>query len=117
MDFGRKYMRRIFMYSSVFLGMYLFYAAFLLLSFFGFLSFEFSMVFNLICIFDIVIVLGIILSMFFYGAVINEEFVENKLQLIKIKQTMLYVKSNLVRILNKNAKYSSAYLKIFQKIF
>jgi len=39
----------------------------------------------MICIYDIVIVLGIILSMFYYGAIINEEFVENKLQLIKIK--------------------------------
>ena len=35
MDFGKKYMQRIFVYSSVFLGMYLFYAVGLLLSFFG----------------------------------------------------------------------------------
>ncbi|CDW75954.1 UNKNOWN [Stylonychia lemnae] len=117
MDFGRKYMMRIFMYSSVFLGMYLFYAAFLLMSFFGFLQFEFSLVFNMICIFDIVIILGLILSMFFYGAAINEEFVENKLQLIKIKQILIYSKSNLRRIINKNTKFSAAYLKIFQKIF
>jgi len=85
MDFGRKYMMRIFMYSSAFLGLYLFYAIFILLDFFGFISFSFSLVFNMICIYDIVIVLGIILSMFYYGAIINEEFVENKLQLIKIK--------------------------------
>lgn len=79
MDFGRKYIMRIFMYSSVFLGMYVFYAVILLLSFFDFINIHFSLVFDLICIFDIVIILGIILSMFYYGAVINEEFIENKL--------------------------------------
>ncbi len=72
MDFGRKYMQRIFIYSSVFLGLYLFYAAILLLSFFDIIDFEFSSVFNLICIFDIVVILGILLSMFHYGAAINE---------------------------------------------
>jgi hypothetical protein len=34
MDFGRKYLKRVYMYSSVFLGMYLFYAVVILLSFF-----------------------------------------------------------------------------------
>ncbi len=72
MDFGKKYMQRIFIYSSVFLGMYLFSAAILLLSFFDIVDYEFSPVFNLICIYDIVIVLGILLSMFHYGAKINE---------------------------------------------
>ena len=72
MDFGKKYMLRIFIYSSVFLGVYLFYTAVLLLSFFKIIDFEFSFVFNLMCIYDIVIVLGIILSMFYYGAAINE---------------------------------------------
>ncbi len=85
MDFGRKYIMRIFMYSSVFLGMYLFYAIVLLLSFFDFLEIEFSLVFNLICIYDIVIILGIMLSMLYFGAEINEEFIKNKMQLIKIK--------------------------------
>lgn len=79
MDFGKKYMQRIFIYSSAFLGMYLFYAVILLLSFFDIVSFSFSPVFNLICIYDIVIVLGIILSMFHYGAAINEEFIDDRL--------------------------------------
>ena len=79
MDFGKKYMQRILVYSSVFLGMYLFYAVILLLSFFNIISFEFSPVFNLICIYDIVIILGIILSMFHYGAYINNQFLEHKL--------------------------------------
>ncbi len=112
MDFGKKYMQRIFIYSSVFLGMYLFYAAFLLLSFFDIVSFSFSTVFNLICIFDIIIVIGIIITMFHYGADINEQFIENKLQLIKIKQMLIYVKYNLDLILSE-AKFASAYMKIF----
>eukprot|EP00347_Sterkiella_histriomuscorum_P010073 403338785 len=117
MDFGRKYMMRIFFYSSVFLGAYLFYSATLLLSYLGFLNFQFSMVFNLLCLFDIILVLGVIFSMFYYGAEVNEEFIENKLQLIRIKQTLLYVKYNLHSLIDKNTKYTGAYLKIFQKIF
>ena len=38
MDIGRKYMSRIFIYSSAFLGCYLFYAVFLLLQYFEFLD-------------------------------------------------------------------------------
>ncbi len=72
MDFGYKYMVRIFAISSTFLGIYVSYAVILLLSFFGIIDFQFSAVFNLICIFDIVIFLGIILLMFYYGAAINE---------------------------------------------
>eukprot|EP00347_Sterkiella_histriomuscorum_P009873 403339548 len=117
MDFGKKYMMRVFMYSSVFLGMYLFLSAALILSFFGFLDFQFSMYFYLSCLYDIVFVLGVIMSMFYYGAIVNEEFVDNKLQLVKIKQTLLYVKFNLVRIISAQTKYTGAYLKIFQKIF
>eukprot|EP00347_Sterkiella_histriomuscorum_P018466 403345412 len=116
MDFGKKYMMRIFMYSSVFLGMYLFLMAALILSFFGIIDFQFSMYFNLCCIYDIVFVLSIIMSMFYFGAIVNEQFVDNKLQLVKIKQTLLYVKFNLLRILNPKTKYTGAYLKIFQKI-
>lgn len=45
MDFGRKYIMRVFMYSSVFLALYLFITVMLLLSFFGFISIKFSFFF------------------------------------------------------------------------
>ena len=72
MDFGLKYMNRIFIYSSTFLGMYTFYLAILLLSYFNIVTYKFSLVFNLIAIFDICVVLKIVLTMLYYGAVINE---------------------------------------------
>jgi len=75
MDFGRKYIMRVFMYSSVFLALYLSITVMLLISFFGIISIKFSFFFNLVCVYDIIIVLGVITSMFYYGAVINEEFI------------------------------------------
>ena len=72
MDFGKKYMLRIFFYSSVFLGLYFTFAVIMLLSFFNFITLQVSPVWSLICVFDIFIVLGVLLSMFYYGAVIND---------------------------------------------
>ncbi len=72
MDYGRKYMNRIFLYSSTFLGAYLFYAAILLLTFFDFIDLDLSLVENIIAIYDIFIILGIILIMLNFGAIINQ---------------------------------------------
>lgn len=44
MDFGRKYLNRIFIYCSVFFGGYLFFVIVLLLSFFDLLSFKLSLI-------------------------------------------------------------------------
>jgi len=116
MDFGKKYMLRIFFYSSVFLGLYFTFAVIMLLSFFSLITLEVTPVWSLICVFDIFIVLGVLLSMFYYGAVINDQYESNKLQLIKIKQMLIYVRANLSLIMSP-AKFSSAYMKVFQRIF
>ena len=58
--------------------MYLFYAVILLLSFMDILTFEVSPIFNLFCMYDIVIVLGNVISMFHYGAWINESYLKDK---------------------------------------
>ncbi len=116
MDFGKKYMLRIFFYSSVFLGMYFTFAVIMLLSFFKVINVNISPVWAFICIFDIIIVLGVLLSMFRNGAEINEQFIENRLQLIKIKQMLIYVRGNLPLIMSP-AKFSSAYMKVFQRVF
>ena len=63
MDVGRKYMSRIFIYSSTFLGCYLFYLVILLLDFFGFVSMNLSLMANCIAMYDIVIVVGVNLMM------------------------------------------------------
>lgn len=72
MDFGKKYMLRIFFYSSVFLGMYFTFSVVMLLSFFKIISVSITPVWAFICIYDIIIVLGVLLSMFKFGAEINE---------------------------------------------
>ena len=79
LDFGRKYLYRIYIYSSTFLGIYLFYAAFLLLSYFNLVTIHFSFLFNVFCIYEIVIVLGVILTMLMYGAKTNQLFTNDRL--------------------------------------
>jgi hypothetical protein len=71
MDVGRKFMNRIFVYSSTFFGMYLFYVIMLLLSYFGIVSFRFSNIINAIALFDVGIILTIVVVMLNYGAIVN----------------------------------------------
>ena len=73
-NFGLKYMQRIFFYSSTFLGGYLFFAVILLLEYFGFISFKLPLLAKTLGLFDIVIVLGVLMMMLYYGAVINNQF-------------------------------------------
>ena len=72
MDFGRKFMNRIFIYASTFLGCYLAFAIILLLEFFGFLKLNISLCSKIIAIFDITVIMIITLLMFYCGAVVNE---------------------------------------------
>ena len=74
LDLGRKYLVRIFLYASFFLGLYTFYLAVFLLNFFGFLGYNFPMILNAYAIFDISIVLGVIFLMFVQGAFVNYQF-------------------------------------------
>mmetsp|Transcript_5678 Transcript_5678/g.5180 ORF Transcript_5678/g.5180 Transcript_5678/m.5180 type:complete len:84 (-) Transcript_5678:386-637(-) len=71
MDLGRKYMNRIFVYSSTFLGIYLFYAVVELLSFFGIISFQFIPIINGLAVFDVTVVLTVMLAMLNLGAEVN----------------------------------------------
>jgi hypothetical protein len=79
MDLGRKYMNRIFIYSSTFLGLYLFYAIFLLLQFFEFISIQLPLVANVYALYDIFIVLTFVISMLWFGAHVNKQYIDDKL--------------------------------------
>lgn len=102
MDFGRKYMNRIFVYSSTFMGCYSFFAAVILLEYFQLINIGLSLVTTMYALFDIFIVLGIILSMLNYGAQINDQFIQNQLQLVKIKNSFLFIKQNIESVTDKN---------------
>lgn len=71
LDLGRKYLVRVFMYCSFFLGLYTFYLIVFLLNYFGFLGYNFPLILNAYAIFDISIVLFNIFLMFLLGAFIN----------------------------------------------
>lgn len=71
MDYGRKFMSRIFVYESTFFGAYLFFIIMLLLSFFGIISLKISLIAQALVLFDIFLVLTIVLIMLYCGAVIN----------------------------------------------
>ena len=100
MDLGRKYMSRIFIYSSTFLGLYLFYAVFLLLQFFDFLTIQLPFVANVYALYDICFVLTCIICMLWFGAYVNAQYIKDKLQLVKIKQTLTFIKLNIDKVLD-----------------
>jgi hypothetical protein len=100
MDLGRKYMNRIFIYSSTFLGIYLFYAIFLLLQFFEFISIQLPLVANVFAMYDIFFGLTCIISMLWFGAHVNNQYIKDKLQLVKIKQTLTFIKLNIDKVLD-----------------
>lgn len=81
MDFGLKYMCRIFIYSSTFLFGYLLFAIVLLLEFFGFISFKVPLIAKTLGLFDIITVLTVLMIMLYYGAVINNQFEVDRIQL------------------------------------
>lgn len=95
MDFGRKYMNRIFIYTSVFFGVYLFYTVITVISYLGYVIVKFSAMINAIALFDVVVILTTVLIMLYLGAIANEQFTAHKMHLIKIKQTLLFIKQNL----------------------
>ena len=82
MDLGRKFMSRIFLYSSTFLGCYLFYLILILLQFFGFANVGLSYVGITIAMFDITFVLGVNLAMLYCGAQVNQQYELDKFKLI-----------------------------------
>ncbi|CDW86475.1 UNKNOWN [Stylonychia lemnae] len=116
MDFGRKFLSRIFVYCSAFLGSYVFFVVILLLQFFNFIQFQLSVYLIVLILFDIFIILGAMLVMLYLGAVVNHQFVLDRLQLIKIKQTFLYMRLHIDEV-RGGTKFAGAYLKIFQKPF
>ena len=86
MDLGFKYMSRIFIYSSVFLGCYVFYAILMLLQFFKLIKgIDFSDLFNVLALYDIIYTLGLIVAMLHFGASVNHQYVRDQLQLLRIK--------------------------------
>jgi hypothetical protein len=100
MDLGKKYVSRIFIYSSTFLGCYLFYLVILLLWFFELIAVDLSLMANSLAMFDIVVVLGVNLFMLFYGANVNEQYSVDSLTLVQIKQSLIYMKVHLEEILD-----------------
>ena len=71
MDLGRKFMDRISIYLSTFLGCYIFYAVILIVNLFGFANMHLSLILNMIALYDIFVILGILLVILYFGAVIN----------------------------------------------
>jgi len=82
MDFGRKYVKRIFVYCSTFFAAYLFFIILVLLDFFEIIDFRFSRITYMLAIYDVVVVLGVILLMLHSGAIVNHQFIEHRLQLL-----------------------------------
>ena len=80
--------------------------------------------------YDIFFVLTCIISMLWFGAHVNHQYIKDKLQLVKIKQTLTFIKLNIEKVLDpvfnvpdgkqplrKGAiKFTGHYLRIFQRV-
>ena len=71
MDLGKKYMMRIMIYSSTFLGAYLFYAVILLLQYFEFIDIKFPLMANVFAYYDIGFVMTAMIAMLWCGTGVN----------------------------------------------
>lgn len=71
MDFGLKYMNRIFVYCSTFIAFYLILVILLLLYLFGLVNVQLKMITIVMSCFDIFCVLGVMLMMVYQGAQVN----------------------------------------------
>lgn len=100
LDLGMKYKSRIIIYSSAFLGLYTIYAAILVLSYFGFMFFKLTLYFIVLGLYDITYVFYNIVRMFYFGAKINQKFIDDKFELTKIKSSLVATKLNLDEVLS-----------------
>jgi len=112
MDFGRKYLMRIFAYSSAFLVIYSIQLIFILLDFFDIIQIEMPKDLLVKTIFDSSVLLTLLLIMLYTGALINKQFMTHKEIVLTIKETILFVKENIEEVLNKDKKYIGAYMKM-----
>jgi len=117
LDLGRKYLARIFLYSSFFLGLYTFYLVVFLLNFFKVLKYNFPMILNAYAIFDIGIVLGVIFLMFVQGAFVNAQFQKDIGHMRGLKDKILYAKHNVAGMTAPGKMYQGAEMKFYQEKF
>eukprot|EP00347_Sterkiella_histriomuscorum_P007981 403346826 len=115
LDIGKRYITRIFMYSSIFLGCYLFFSAILILQFFELINYKFSYLVVCVVVYDIFIVLGIILVMLHIGAQINSEFQNHINLMINVKSKLVFIKINKENLFRQQ-HFTDPYLKLYVQI-
>ena len=116
LDLGKKFTLRVFLYSSVFLGMYGLMAVFFTLSFFNLLSYNVPIAVSVLGYFDVIFILGIIMKMLSIGAETNSYFVKHKGILLKLKRHFIEIKLR-YNILEEKAQFKSETLKILVERF
>ena len=116
LDVGKKYVKRIVFYSSTFLAIYAIYAVIFLVDFFGILTLNLTTVMNSIALFDIFYVLGVLIVMFLLGAYINKEYVEHRTIIMSLKSNVIFIKNNLFDFLKSTKKFTSGYLRVYQRL-
>mmetsp|Transcript_15995 Transcript_15995/g.13974 ORF Transcript_15995/g.13974 Transcript_15995/m.13974 type:complete len:231 (+) Transcript_15995:1332-2024(+) len=108
LDLGKKYTFRIFLYCSVFLGIYFTYSIFLLLVTIRVVKYQLPIAAFVTGIFDTLVVLAILFQMLRIGAKVNDYYDIHKGELIKIKKVLYEAKNNLDRFINfEESKYQS----------
>ena len=116
LDLGKKFTLRVFLYSSVFLGMYGLMAVFFTLSFFNLLSYNVPIAVSVLGYFDVIFILGIIMKMLSIGAETNSYFVKHKGILLKLKRHFIEIDSG-YDVLSEKTQFKSETLKILVERF
>ena len=117
MDFGRKYRQRVLIYSSIFFGVYLFFSAVIILNLFGFIEEEIPLIVTFYTVYDVIIVLAVILIMFYFAAIINEQYTEHRLQLSKIQLILQDVIKKIEKFNAPSTQFSTPNFKLLQLVF
>ena len=116
LDIGRKFTLRIFLYSSIFLGMYGLMAVFFTLSFFNLLHYNVPIAVSVLGYFDVIFILGIIMKMLSIGAETNSYFAKHKGILLKLKRHFIEIDSG-YEVLSEKTQFKSETLKILIERF
>mmetsp|Transcript_2264 Transcript_2264/g.2124 ORF Transcript_2264/g.2124 Transcript_2264/m.2124 type:complete len:140 (-) Transcript_2264:72-491(-) len=110
LDLGLKYTYRVFLYSSIFIGLYGFIALFFTLIFWDILTYKIPTPVFILGYYDVILICGIMIKMVKIGAEVNSYFPIHKQRMLAIKSSLLNFMSN-YRILKDRTHFNSDTLK------
>ena len=111
LDLGRKYTYRVFLYSSIFIGLYGLIAVYLTLTLFQILNNKIPLSVYLIGYYDVFVIIGIMIHMINIGAEVNSYFSHHKDKFLCLKSHFINIRINYENLI-KMRTFTSHSLKL-----